>query len=99
MYLFVAFLLTINIFWGIFNLLPIYPLDGGQVSRELCTLVMRPDRGIVVSLWISIICCALAAGLMWVWTHSIWNLVLMGALGVNNYQTLEAYRRMRQGNW
>ncbi len=28
-------LLFINIFWGLMNLLPVYPLDGGQVAREL----------------------------------------------------------------
>jgi len=28
-------LLFVNIFWGLLNLLPVYPLDGGQISREL----------------------------------------------------------------
>jgi Zn-dependent protease len=28
-------LIWINLFWGMMNLLPIWPLDGGQVSREL----------------------------------------------------------------
>ena len=28
-------LLQVNIYWGILNLMPIYPLDGGQVAREL----------------------------------------------------------------
>jgi stage IV sporulation protein FB len=31
----VQFLLSINIWWPIINLLPVWPLDGGQVSREL----------------------------------------------------------------
>jgi Zn-dependent protease len=31
-----AFLFGVNLYWGILNLLPIYPLDGGQVSREVC---------------------------------------------------------------
>lgn len=29
-------LLWINIAWGLVNLLPIWPLDGGQVCREIC---------------------------------------------------------------
>ncbi|MCX7700065.1 MAG: hypothetical protein N2039_04250 [Gemmataceae bacterium] len=33
----VHFLLSINWWWPIINLLPIWPLDGGQVSRELFT--------------------------------------------------------------
>ncbi len=29
-------LLWVNLGWGLFNLLPVFPLDGGQVNRELC---------------------------------------------------------------
>src|SRR5262249_20445826 len=31
-------LLYVNIFWGLVNLLPIYPLDGGRIAREVFTL-------------------------------------------------------------
>lgn len=30
------FLFVMNLFWSLFNLLPIWPLDGGRVCRELC---------------------------------------------------------------
>ncbi|MCE9567836.1 MAG: site-2 protease family protein [Planctomycetes bacterium] len=46
-------LVFVNLYWGIFNLLPVYPLDGGQVSRELCEGKWR-GRGVVTSLKISI---------------------------------------------
>lgn len=29
-------MVMVNLYWGILNLLPIYPLDGGHVSREVC---------------------------------------------------------------
>ncbi len=29
-------LIFVNLVWGLVNLLPVFPLDGGQVSRELC---------------------------------------------------------------
>lgn len=32
--LFFDFLLTINLYWAILNLLPIYPLDGGQITCD-----------------------------------------------------------------
>ncbi len=96
--LFISSLLFINVVWGVFNLLPIYPLDGGHVSRELLTMILPPHRGIVASLWLSILCCGLAAAAIWQLTGSLWNLILMGALGYNNYQTLEAYNRSR-GRW
>lgn len=34
----VSYMLFINIFWGVINLVPVLPLDGGQVSRELFML-------------------------------------------------------------
>ena len=39
------FLVIMNLFWGLFNLLPIWPLDGGKVCRELLYIfgVRRPD--------------------------------------------------------
>lgn len=35
----------INLFWGLVNLLPVYPLDGGQVCRAVCVLARarRPE--------------------------------------------------------
>lgn len=32
----ISFLIEVNLFWSLFNLLPIYPLDGGHLSREIC---------------------------------------------------------------
>lgn len=34
-------LVWVNLYWGIFNLLPVFPLDGGQVSMEVCGGVSR----------------------------------------------------------
>lgn len=53
-------LLYVNIYWGLVNLLPIYPLDGGQISRAL--FVNRlPGNGLRTSLFVSFyVACALA---------------------------------------
>ncbi len=40
---FIAVLMIINLWWAMINLLPIWPLDGGQVSRELFN-GLRPIR-------------------------------------------------------
>lgn len=45
--------LWINIFWGLVNLLPIWPLDGGQVCREICQ-TYQGREGIRLSLQISL---------------------------------------------
>mgnify|MGYP001428489351 CR=1 FL=1 len=47
----IALLLQINLYWAILNLLPVWPLDGGKVVRELCTWFSRD--GIRISLGIS----------------------------------------------
>jgi stage IV sporulation protein FB len=50
-------LVWINLMWGLVNLLPIWPLDGGKISRELCQEFM--SNGVKVSLIISLITAAL----------------------------------------
>jgi Zn-dependent protease len=54
------FLVWINLFWALLNLLPIWPLDGGQIARELCQAVM-PERGTLFSLGISMVVSGLLA--------------------------------------
>jgi Zn-dependent protease len=87
-------LLYVNIFWGLVNLLPIYPLDGGRVSRELFTL-NHPRRGIVQSLWVSVI----AGGIMAAFglsQNSILVTFMFGYLAYASYQTLRAYEQQWQ---
>ena len=50
----------ISIFWGIFNLLPIYPMDGGHISREIF-LFFFPRRGAEFSLLLSMFLAVLLA--------------------------------------
>jgi Zn-dependent protease len=50
----------VNFYWGLLNLLPIYPLDGGQIARELFQM-REPHRGIINSLWLSVFCSAAIA--------------------------------------
>jgi Zn-dependent protease len=50
----IDFLLGINLYWALLNLLPVWPLDGGQIARELFVWRM-PGDGVRASLWLSII--------------------------------------------
>jgi Zn-dependent protease len=47
------FLIRLNLFWGVINLLPILPLDGGRVSEEVCGSIFKRN-GLRVALEISI---------------------------------------------
>jgi Zn-dependent protease len=58
--LLLGMLLWINFWWPMLNLLPIWPLDGGMITREVCSGV-SPSRGLIVSLWISVIVAAVIA--------------------------------------
>jgi len=86
----VSDLLWINVMWGAVNLLPIYPLDGGQISRELC-LLGQPRQGMMRSLQISIVAAVAMAivGLSW---GSFFVVLMFGYLAYSSYRALQAYR-------
>jgi Zn-dependent protease len=88
----VGSLLSVNILWGLINLLPVYPLDGGRVAREICTLG-NPRRGIVLSLRISMVVAALMAAIAALSWNSLYTAILFGYLAYSSYRTLEAYQR------
>lgn len=50
---FLDLMLYINLYWALLNLLPIWPLDGGQVFRHLCLYITK--YGTTVSLWVSLL--------------------------------------------
>jgi Zn-dependent protease len=50
----VIMLEEINLVWALLNLLPIWPLDGGQITREVCQALL-PARGTAFSLGISMV--------------------------------------------
>jgi Zn-dependent protease len=53
-------LLFMNFFWNVLNLLPIWPLDGGHISREVFT-GLAPATGLRISLGISFLLAAVLA--------------------------------------
>jgi stage IV sporulation protein FB len=91
----VAYLLLVNILWGLLNLLPVYPLDGGQIAREIFTLG-SPRRGIILSLRLSVATAAAVAALAVVYGE-IYMGVMFGLLSFGSWQTLERYRN--QSRW
>ena len=85
------YMLFINLFWPILNLFPVWPLDGGKISRELCTWI-APAHGVRLSLVISIIAAGLlalcAVGLL----HDAYMAVFFGLMGLSSFQALQAYQ-------
>ena len=84
----VVLLLWVNIFWGIINLMPVYPLDGGNVSRYLL-LKADPWNGVRKSLWVSVIAGVLVAAAGFFVLGSIYMAILFGFLAFQSYQSLQ----------
>jgi len=86
---FVTALLWVNIFWGVINLMPIYPLDGGSVTRNVL-LQADPVNGVRKSLWISVIAGALIALAAFFFLRSLYMAILFGFLAFQSYQALQS---------
>jgi Zn-dependent protease len=88
------FLLQLNVYWGLVNLLPVYPLDGGQIAREL--LAMHDSRqGVRRSLVLSMVTGAVVAVGVLVWRQGdgLFMALMFGSLAYSSYATLKAYDR------
>jgi membrane-associated protease RseP (regulator of RpoE activity) len=84
-------LLWVNFFWGLVNLLPVYPLDGGHAARAV--LEQRdPSGGRRTSLILSTAVATLVA-LFGLLEGSLFMCVMFGILAVSSAQSLAAVRR------
>jgi stage IV sporulation protein FB len=95
----------ITVWWGLVNLLPIYPLDGGQISQQLFYL-NNPQDAIRPSLILSVIVGGLLTvyfvmqmlnmkeGFDW---HEFYLAAFFGYLTYSNYESLQSMRF--RGGW
>jgi Zn-dependent protease len=107
---FVLAMILINLFWPILNLLPIWPLDGGMISREVCTGLSR-ENGLRISLGISLVVAALLAinslvamkreeplipVIGWLFAGGIFMAVMFGLFAFQSLQMLQAAEAERR---
>ncbi len=83
-----------NFVWPLLNLLPILPLDGGQICQGFARMIQGQYRGDVTALWISIITGGVLAVL------AIQNRIYFGGIfliyiTIQNFQSLD----QRSGRW
>ncbi len=88
LYLFVRAILWINIWWGVMNLLPVYPLDGGQIAMAMLVL-KDPWRGAEKALWVSTVTGGVVAALAALLLKDLYLTMLFGSLAYSSYMALQ----------
>jgi Zn-dependent protease len=81
-------LLWVNIFWGLINLMPVHPLDGGSVVRYIL-IQTDPLNGLRTSLWVSVIAGAAVAAAGLLLLQSTYMAILFGLLAFQSFQALQ----------
>jgi Zn-dependent protease len=83
-------LIFISVLWALLNLLPIMPLDGGQ----LLNAILGPQR-IKITLWVTII----TAVVMGVTAYKLFNLGAIFLLIFFAYFAFQAYKELQENKW
>lgn len=86
-------LLYVNIIWGLVNLLPVFPLDGGQISRELFNWY-NPRFGTTQALQLSAGTAVLIAAYALL-NQRFYIALMFGYLAYSNFQMLQ----FNQNRW
>jgi stage IV sporulation protein FB len=84
----VFFLLQVNILWPIMNLLPVLPLDGGQIALQVLTQ-QDPWGGMQRALWLSVITGGVMAALGLLAMRDVYLFMLFASLAASSYMTLQ----------
>ncbi len=102
----VRYLVFMNLFWSLLNLLPVFPLDGGQISRDVCLMFSR-RKGFQFSLGLSF----LVAGLIAAYSLMVrlrpdelpyppfdptFNILMFGLLAMQSFLTMQAVNNQQR---
>jgi Zn-dependent protease/thioredoxin-like negative regulator of GroEL len=80
----------VNLGWAIINLLPVLPLDGGNIATSLAEMVWH-ERGRRVARVLSLVITCALIGLALL-LGQLWMAILAGVLAFSNWQALQAER-------
>jgi membrane-associated protease RseP (regulator of RpoE activity) len=79
--------MSISFIWALLNLLPILPLDGGQMLHA----ILGPKR-VRITLWTTIICAVVIGGGYFMQTGSFILPIFMGLFAWQAFQALKQER-------
>ncbi len=85
----------VNAFWGVFNLLPIAPLDGGHIVQHVLSFKMPKRKALLYSAYVSLVAIVvLLVPATFIFKLSVMFTVILGALFVmHNVQVIQALKR------
>jgi Zn-dependent protease len=92
MTVFIPLLISMNIWWAEFNLLPIPPLDGGQALRNLLRIFLKERNAFQISVWIAIVVGILVVAYSILKLQSIILAALISWYVFMNYQQWQYFR-------
>jgi Zn-dependent protease len=85
---FIHFMVTSSIWWAVINLIPIYPLDGGQIAQHLIG-IFRRTNGLVEAQTLGAIVGVLAA--LWFQSRGMtFNAIFFASMALSNFQALQS---------
>ena len=88
--------LQISVIWGLLNLLPIFPLDGGQIARQVFEL-NNPQDALRQSLILSVIVGGLMIAITLIQWKDFYLALLFGYMTYSNFMTLQSLQV--RGGW
>ncbi len=92
-YTLLRWILWINIILFVFNILPVYPLDGGQILRCLLWFFMGRARSLYVATIVGFLGAAGLVGLA-LWMHSTWSLLIAAYILLSCWGGFKSARAM-----
>lgn len=90
---YVASITTINVSLLVFNLLPIYPLDGGQIVQSILWFFIGRAKSLMMSASIGLVC-AVALGAFMLWKGNYWLVLIACFIGWQAWRGLRIARVM-----
>lgn len=82
------YLLQVNIFWPLLNLLPVLPLDGGQIAMQIF-IQHDPWAGMQRALWLSLVTSGVMAVFALLIMQQPFTMMLFASLAVSSYLALQ----------
>jgi stage IV sporulation protein FB len=86
-----GFLLFMNLYWGLLNLLPVVPLDGGYILQSLCAALRFRDP-LGIALKVGVVVSGAAAYYFFVTTHQTFAGMLFLMLCMQSIGALQSRR-------